>query len=149
MEFIRITEHRLDHILGVARKCYSLARDKGYPEDFCKRMWMIGWLHDVGYEFSTNNGEHPEVGEEMLQLLGMRNSTKDASKVLHAIRTHGSAKHTMTSESMILNTADLMINSQGVDVGVNKRLSDILARYGEESNEYNNSVLMAKKLKLL
>ena len=41
--YIGISEDRLHHMLGVARECYKLAQDMGYNEDFCRRMFMIGW----------------------------------------------------------------------------------------------------------
>ncbi len=39
---IGISEDRLHHIIGVARKAYSIAKEMGYDENFARRMWMIG-----------------------------------------------------------------------------------------------------------
>jgi HD superfamily phosphodiesterase len=52
-QFIGISEDRLKHILGVSRKAYRIAKDRGHDEKFARKMFMAGWLHDVGYEFST------------------------------------------------------------------------------------------------
>ena len=135
-EFIGISEDRVHHILGVARECYKIAKDKGYDEDFCRRMWMIGWNHDVGYEFSEKQSEHPHVGEEMLKLINITNGNKESSKVLHSIRQHGLYAKTKSIEWVILNTADMTTDSKGNKVDVTKRLEDIKNRYGEYSNQY-------------
>lgn len=50
-----IDNNRLQHIIGVARKCYSIAKSHGHNEDFCKKMFMLGWCHDIGYEFDRPN----------------------------------------------------------------------------------------------
>lgn len=66
---IGISEDRLHHILGVAKKAYSLAKEMGYTENSARRMFMLGWVHDVGYEFLEAPEEHPNVGAEMLRNL--------------------------------------------------------------------------------
>lgn len=135
-EFIGISENKLHHILGVARECYRIAKEKGYDEDFCRRMWMIGWNHDVGYEFSEKQAEHPYVGEAMLKLINVTNGNAYSSKVLHSIRRHGLHTETRSIEWVILNTADMTIDSKGNKVSVDQRLQDIKERYGERSNQY-------------
>lgn len=66
MNYIGISEARLHHILGVARKSYKIAKEMGYDERFCRRCFMLGWIHDVGYEFSEKQSEHPNVSAELL-----------------------------------------------------------------------------------
>ena len=135
-EFIGISENKLHHILGVARECYRIAKGKGYDEEFCRRMWMIGWNHDVGYEFSEKQSEHPYIGEEMLKLINVTNGNASSSKVLHSIRQHGLYTKTKSTEWIILSTADMTIDSKGNKVDVTQRLQDIKERYGENSNQY-------------
>lgn len=135
-EYISISENRLHHILGVARECYSIAKTKGYDENFCKRMFMIGWIHDVGYEFSKSQSEHPTVSEELLKLINVTNNTKESSKVLHSIGKHGLYTKTKSAEWVILNMADMTIDSKGNKVGVMQRFEDIKNNYGEFSNQY-------------
>lgn len=122
-------------MLGVARECYKLAQDMGYNEDFCRRMFMIGWNHDVGYEFSEKQEEHPIISEEMLNMLGASKIPK-WQRVCHAIRKHGQYSDLKTTEWKILNIADITIDSKGNKVDVVKRLKDIKDRYGEFSNQY-------------
>lgn len=133
--FIGITDDRLHHIIGVARKCYKISKGLNKPEDFCRRMFMIGWNHDVGYEFSHNKIEHPNISKSLLKLINV-NDSNEANIVLDAINTHGELNETQTLEWQILNIADMTIDSKGNDVDVQTRLEDIGNRYGKESSDY-------------
>ena len=58
-----ITQNRWQHILGVARKAKMLAEklktnDTQYAED----MFLLGIMHDLGYEFMESNASHAAVG---------------------------------------------------------------------------------------
>ena len=128
---IGISEDRLHHILGVARKAYSIAKDMGYNERQCQKMFMLGWLHDVGYEFSEKQDEHPVISAKLIELVG------DIEPVnIHAIKKHGKYTEHETKEWQILNMADMLTDSSGNDVTVSKRLDDIKERYGEYSDQY-------------
>ena len=65
-DYIGISEDRLHHILGVARKAYKIAKEEGFDEDFARKMFMIGWLHDIGYEFSKEPDNHAEESVNLL-----------------------------------------------------------------------------------
>ena len=45
LNYIGISENRLHHILGVARKAYKIAKDMGKDENFCRKCFMLGWIH--------------------------------------------------------------------------------------------------------
>ncbi len=147
MDYIGISENRLHHILGVARKAYSLAKEMGYNENFARRMFMLGWNHDVGYEFSKAPEEHPDVGAEMLRNLINGNTMlldeMDFTKMsvaswtaYDAIKKHSKYTESETTEWKILSMADLLVNSKGEEVSVSGRLEDIKNRYGEHSDQY-------------
>lgn len=148
-DYIGISEDRLHHILGVAKECYQIAKNMGYPEDFCRRMFMIGWNHDVGYEFSKNQSDHPAISEEMLKLINITNDNKESSKVLHSIRKHGLYTKTKSIEWIILNTADMTIDSKGNKVTISQRLDDIKSRYGEYSIQYSQACNIVEQIKML
>jgi len=139
---IGISEDRLHHIIGVARKAYSIAKEMGYDEDFAKRMWMIGWVYDVGCEFSENQSEHPKVSSELLHQLVCGHEIYDTPvslKTNHAIYYHGmypdeSIEYNL--EWKILNMADMLIDSKGNEVTVSQKLDDIKRHYGEYSSQY-------------
>lgn len=63
-----ITQNRWQHILGVARKCREYAT-KFRPDDskFTEDMFVLGILHDMGYEFTNDNIGHASVGGEILK----------------------------------------------------------------------------------
>lgn len=135
MSNLKISEDRLHHILSVARECYQIAKDKGYDESFCRRMFMIGWNYDVGYEFSEKQEEHSIVSAEMLNTLKI-SKVNAGQRVCHAIEKHGQYTQLQTIEWKILNIADMTIDSKGNKVDVTQRLDDIKNRYGECSNQY-------------
>ena len=142
--YIGISEDRLHHILGVARKAYKIAKDMGHDEDFCRRCFMLGWIHDVGYEFAENQSEHPDISAKMLLLINEDTIASDLKKPFYkAIKEHGkypsgiTEEHSeMTEEYRILNMADMQVDNQGNKVSVSQRLDDIKNRYGEHSNQY-------------
>jgi HD superfamily phosphohydrolase YqeK len=139
-----ISDDRLRHIIGVARECYNIAKERGFNEDFCKRMFMIGYLHDVGYEFD----ETATHGSESAKLLS-NICLKSNSNVIGAIEKHGELEGYMNTELNILNIADLTIDACGNKVTVEERLADISERYGVNSNAYIKSKQLAENLKLL
>lgn len=142
MENIGISEDRLHHIIGVARKAYRIAKDMGYDEAFARKMFMIGWVHDVGYEFSKEQSEHAKVSSEMLHQLVCVNKIYDTSislKTNHAIYYRGSYPAEAVDcnlEWKIINMADMLIDSKGNEVTASQRLDDIKNRYGEYSDQY-------------
>lgn len=154
-QYIGISEDGLHHILGVARKAYDIAKEEGYNEDFCRKMFMIGWVHDVGFEFSETYKEHPRVSSEMLyQLICMRNKfDMDVPiRTNHAIWYHGqfpeigddttqAARVSLVTndEWRILNMADMQVDSKGNEVSVTEKLSEIKDKYGEGSEQYKTA----------
>lgn len=141
-----ISENRLKHIIGVARKAYKIAKSEGYEEWFCKKMFMLGYLHDVGYEFVEDKDDHPMMSCELLDLLSYESSKTNMS----AIANHGMlSEGNRSDEWRILTMADLQIDSEGNDVGILLRLKDIRDRYGEDSKEYETSCKVAEAVGLL
>ena len=132
--YIGISEDRLHHILGVSRKAYSIAKDMGYGEPFARKMFMLGWNHDVGYEFSEEQTEHADISATMIVYL--MNNDGVNNKNYYAIKRHGYYAEDETVEWKILNMADMLIDSKGNEVTVSQRLDDIKERYGEHSNQY-------------
>lgn len=143
-----LTENKLKHSLGVARKCYSLAKKKGLPESTAQKFWLMGFLHDVGYEFSNSKEEHPQVGAYLLESF-----IKDdvfISVSVEAIRQHGaldSNKNDLTLK--ILNLADMTINSKGDACTVTERLDDIAYRFGKDSEVYKVAETVVSDFNLL
>ena len=155
MDMIGISEDRLHHILGVARKCYEIAKERSHNEEFCQRMFMIGWVHDVGYEFVEKQSEHPAKSSELLHnLVSVHNlyDTQISLKTDYAIHYHGQFpdKELLNNEEwIILNMADMLIDSTGNEVTVEERLEDIKVRYGDKSKQYLDAHNICKIIGLI
>ena len=120
----------------------GLAADKGWSKQKCEEMFILGYLHDVGYEFSEQQCDHANIGGEMLRNQGY--------KYWKEVSYHGKLEVDYSSEELdMLNMADMRIDSKGNDVGVEKRLEDIATRYGKASMQFIEAELLAKKMNLL
>ncbi len=136
-----ITQNRWQHILGVARKAKMLAEklktnDTQYAED----MFLLGIMHDLGYEFMESNASHAAVGGEILK----RNNYRYWQEVaLHGDET----VENMSDELFILNCADMSTGPNGEDFTFDERLKEIAQRFGEDADAYKKCVIEVEKLK--
>jgi HD superfamily phosphodiesterase len=144
MEFkgkLMITENRWKHILGVARKAEMLAlklkpSDTKYAED----MFLLGVMHDLGYEFNQSNASHAYVGGEILKRSGYQ--------YWQSVALHGDETvENMSDELFILNSADMMTGPSGEDFTFEERLQEIASRFGKDSHAYQKCVIEVQKLK--
>ena len=142
---IGISDNRIHHMLSVARKCYSLGKEKyKLTEEESRECFVMGLLHDFGYEFSTSMSEHPKVGADILENMKEEN----LEKMIDAIRHHGNCNNiNCTVFDLILNEADMSVDSKGNNVSMQERLKDIGRRYGTDSRQYLNAEKMIEKLK--
>lgn len=138
---IGISNHRLQHSLGVARYMYECIITHGGAEEYAMEMFTLGYLHDIGYEFTKLKTEHPQVGGLMLKQVGY--------KYWSEVYNHGNPFSDYESKELnLLNEADLSIGSSGELVGATKRLSMILDMYGKESSQYKKSKILIVNLRL-
>ena len=158
----RFNEKKAIHSLAVARKCAEIAAQKGKNKEFQQQMFLLGWLHDIGYAYG-DNANHGEIAVGILQ----------NSRVLHAgpgyryskeILMHGYPEnHPKRCEDIfgneldapyhsealdILNTADITTMPNGTDCTAAMRLLDVKNRYGKNSEQYANLFALCKELKL-
>ena len=139
---IGISDDRQKHCIGVARLMYEMSLQKGWGLEKSKEMFTLGFLHDIGYEFSEKQEEHPQIGGTLLKEQGY--------KYWKEVYYHGTVTDEYQSEElMLLDVADMLIDSCGVRVEAAERLEDILRRYGVESKQYKEAKLLANKLGLL
>lgn len=145
-----ITEDRIKHMLSVARKCYSLAKEEYHlSEEGARVYFVMGLLHDIGYEFCEENSKHPEVGYNILKILF--DHPYAFIDIINAIKNHGDPNN-IDPESFlneILNKADLLVDAKGNNVTIEERLSDIGNRYGYDSKNYLDARKMAEIVGLL
>ena len=135
-----ITEDRLKHMLGVARKCYSIAKERKHSEDFCKKMWFIGYTHDIGYEF-VESENHSTESASMLASFGCTDYN-----ILTAVKSHSKTINTHNEIWEILTLADMQVDSQGNEVTIEERLEDIKSRYGKVSKEYKIALEVVEEI---
>ncbi len=135
-----ITENRWKHMLGVARKAKEFAL-KMQPdnEKYAEDMFLLGLLHDLGYEFSETGRGHSGIGGEILKRSGY--------KYWNEVANHGYSKNADTTDELfILNCADMSVAVGGANCTMAQRLEDIGTRYGIDSSEYRKAVLEIEKL---
>lgn len=109
---------RLKHSISVARKMKDIGKEYGLSEEKLKELFVLGYNHDIGYEFCSNNIEHNIIGGDILKNNGY--------KYWQEVYYHGNPDAEFNSLFLkILNMADMQIDKYGNDVGYEKRLEDI------------------------
>ena len=130
---------RLKHNYAVANKMVELGKEKSLSEIELQELFLLGYLHDIGYEFGTNEN-HNSIGGNLLK--------ESNYKYWQEVYYHGIPNSEYKSLYLnILNTADMMIDKYGNDVGFDKRLEDIKSRYGKDSVQYLNCFKIVNELK--
>ena len=69
---MELTKNRMLHSLAVAKTMKEIT-EKRYPEDqeLAQEMFILGLLHDIGYEFCEDEGEdHAKIGGDILRHQG-------------------------------------------------------------------------------
>lgn len=134
-------QKKVNHSVTVGRYMEKKALMLGWGEEKAREMFVLGYLHDIGYEHCTNTKDHPTVGGLMLKSSGY--------KYWQEVFWHGQVQGVYsTPELLLLNEADLSVDANGNLVGVAMRIADIGMRYGFGSDEYNGAKELAKKLGL-
>lgn len=137
-----IDDNRLLHMREVGRLCSDLAREVfGWDEKQSRHMFVMGFLHDIGYEFAENQTDHEEIGGDLLS----------ATNYLHAepIRLHGDPNADLSDDRLlILNISDMTVSGDGRRVGFETRLQDIADRYGKDSQQYQTAARVIDSIQL-
>ena len=141
-EFVGISEDRMRHIISVARKAYKLAKENGCSENFARKMFVLGFIHDIGYEFTQkdSHNDHVKIGSDLMYLL--------FGQTVAEIEEHGNPSTKNWAELYFLNQADMTVGHNGVPCSVEERMEKAKERYGEQSMAYKKTVRLAKALHL-
>lgn len=136
------TSSRALHSLGVAKLMQFWSNELGgFDPD---EMFVLGWLHDVGYAIAWGDNEtRTKVGAFLLSMLGYSGAPE--------IESHGNATPDDSVELQLLNLADMSINSRGDRDSFQDRRRDISERYGEDSiqvRRFDDCLSTAKKYKI-
>ena len=65
-------KYRLEHSIAVARKMVEIAEKMNLTESERKICFLIGYNHDIGYEFTENGINHNKIGGELLRKSGFK-----------------------------------------------------------------------------
>lgn len=118
----------------------EISKSKNLNEEDIENCFVIGYNHDIGYEFAENKFNHNIIDGEIL-----KNSN---FKYWKEIYYHGEIDIEYKFLYLdILNQANMQIYKYGNDVGYDKRLEDIKNRYGEDSEVYNKCYKLIDKLR--
>ena len=131
---------RLKHSISVGRKMMEIGKQKGFTEVEIKNLFLLGYNHDIGYEFAENGINHNIIGGEILK--------ENGYKFWKEVYYHGEVDVEYKSKYLdILNQADMQIDKYGNDIGYEKRLEDIKSRYGEQSVVYRKVYKLVTNIK--
>lgn len=137
-----ISKNKLLHTIGVARECERLAKESGLTEKEQTACFVMGFLHDIGYERTTqdNATEHPYIGADMVTAF------LETSDAIEAIRMHGHKFENLNIYDYILNQADLTTDFEGHRVSTEERLGSIAFKYGKSHSHYKAAAKQAEAL---
>ena len=135
-----MNDDRLKHSISVGRKMVELGKKHNLTEEDLNNLFLLGYNHDIGYEFEKNGVDHNIIGGNLLK--------ENGYKFWKEVYYHGNPDSEYNSLYLdILNEADMQIDKYGNDVGYDKRLEDIKERYGENSKPYICSKMIIDRIK--
>ncbi len=133
-------EDRLKHSYSVAKKMVETGKSIGLSDGELEELFILGFNHDIGYEYTENGKNHNKVGGEILRKSGFKHWKE--------VYYHGQLTNEYESLYLdILNYADMQVDKYGNDVGFEKRLEDIEGRYGKDSVVFERCKEMVEHLK--
>ena len=131
---------RLKHSISVGRKMIEIGKELNLPNNELKELFLLGYNHDIGYEFVEKGVNHNTVGGNILK--------ENGYKYWQEVYNHGELNSDYKSLYLsILNKADMQIDKYGNDVGYDKRLEDIRSRYGSDSMVYKKAEQLIQNLR--
>ncbi|GGG73633.1 HD domain-containing protein [Corynebacterium pelargi] len=138
---IGISDDRLLHLRAVGRRAAELSRELfNFPPEKQRAMFVLGFLHDIGYEYATDQRQHEHLGGNLLGCMGL-----DGWQVVH---DHGDPDIAdMSDELIILNIADMQTDGRGNHVTAEERLADIASRYGKDSEQFVRATRLTDNLR--
>lgn len=130
---------RYQHCFNVGKKMYKYAKEKlGWSEKKAREMFVLGNIHDIGYEFDGDKFGHDIALADCL----------NDYKYTNEIRYHTYFQTEYQSPEMdLLYFGDMTVNGVGKWCTFNERLADLTDRYGKDSIVVKESEDIANYLK--
>lgn len=139
---MEITVDRMKHSMEVAKKMKIIVAENEQvymisPDE----AFILGILHDIGYEFSEKQQDHANRGGRILKEQGYR--------FWKEIYFHGiPQKEYDSAELWLLNFVDMITGPKGESMTINQRISDIADRYGKGSLQEIEAKKLAEQIKI-
>ena len=136
MSYYAISDNKLKHSIAVGRYMQKYATERLLNPELGKEWFLIGYLHDIGEEFTNKKEEHNKVGCTLLK--------EQKYKYWKEVYYHGDPKTPYISPALlVLNLAELCVGSDGKVVGIDTKLNKIKEKFGEDSIQYKNTKALA------
>jgi HD superfamily phosphodiesterase len=101
---------------------------------------LLGWVHDLGYMIGDNR-THAKIGGDLLRSQGYVHWKEVAA--------HGTMEGLNTTLGILLNKADMSVDSRGDLVSFEARLENVADRYGVESLQVKECTEVINAIKSL
>ena len=137
---MKITIDRIKHSLSVATKMKELVTtDKEKYQVNPDDAFILGMLHDIGYEFSEEQKEHASRGGLVLK--------EQNYKYWQEVFYHGISQNEYDSPMLrLLNYVDMITGPTGEYITIRERIDDISKRYGKGSWQEQEAIELSKLL---
>jgi len=141
MNYPEMSEGRIKHSYRVGRKMMEAVIEHPFLSSYSPAdIFVLGYLHDIGYNFTEISAQHAEVGGGILRRQGY--------PLWREVYYHGKLDIPYHSKELdLLNWADKTVNQRGEDVTLEERISDIGVRHGISSIQYMRAVRMIEQIK--
>lgn len=121
------TQDRTLHSMSVAQIMYEIALRIECDVSYADEMFYLGWVHDIGYQFTDNDSDHANVGGDFLREHGY--------KYWREVKNHGNPESKYHSRELdLLNFANMHVNLKGDTVSYLEKLCDICDECGQSSS---------------
>ena len=129
-EVIGISNNRLNHVIAVARKMRRIVQENQSKYNITpKEAFILGYLHDIGYEFTGDQTQHSIVGGKILRDQNYR--------YWREVYYHSRVQYEYTSpELILLNYCDITTGPNGEDFTIQERTDEVGRRYGIRSPQF-------------
>lgn len=143
-----MSENKLKHSIVVARMCQKLAKEKySLSDDYSKSCWVMGYLHDIGYEFIDESELFNHSFASGKAVSGAFCMFEN-SEFLNAIIMHDKYKEMPSYALLIMWEADLRVNKEGKVVSIKERMEDICKRY-DDRDLYHHEIKILENLAMI
>lgn len=134
--------NRYKHCYGVGKRMYAYAKyNLHWDERRCCEMFVLGNLHDIGYELDPDAFDHDWV---------LANILTGSYKYSNEIRYHSKYQTGYDSpELRLLYFGDMTVDGAGNWCTLEERLNDLSKRHGINSEVYKESYELAVYLRKL